>query len=88
MSIPMTAIEVLDREYPEIRAKILQLAASFDRMGRAEGSLDEDPRLRQLREAVEVLRDEREGRAERVQMLFSDTYDGDWRDTFGIATSR
>lgn len=88
MSIPMTAIEVLDREYPEIRAKILQLAASFDRMGRAEGSLDEDPRLRQLREAVEVLCDEREGRAERLQMLLSDAYDDGWRKTFGVVTSR
>ncbi len=34
---PMAAQAVLDREYLEVRAKILELAATFDRMERGGG---------------------------------------------------
>ncbi len=84
MSIPMTASEVLDREFLEIRAKILEVAAALDRLERAEGSVSEDPRLRRLLEAVERLREERADRAEQVQLLFSRPYQDDWRQAFDL----
>ena len=52
MLLPLTAPEVLNREFLEIRCKILELAAAFDRLNRADGSVIEDPRLARLREAV------------------------------------
>ena len=40
-----TASEVPDRELPEIRAGLLQLAAQLDRLDRAQGSALDDARL-------------------------------------------
>ena len=46
----LSAPEVLNREFLEIRCKILELAAAFDRLERADGSLNDDPRLARLRQ--------------------------------------
>ena len=80
----MKAPDVLDREYLEIRAKILELAASFDRLGRGEGAIHGDPRLQQISEALDVLRAEMEDRAEQIQLIFSRPYDDEWQDRFQI----
>lgn len=84
MSLPLTAPEILNREFLEIRCKILDLAASFDRLARADGSLDGDPRLARLQQALSLVRDESASRAEQVQMLFSRPYDDDWQATFKL----
>ena len=39
MSLPLSAPEVLSREFLEIRAKILEIAAAFDRLERAAGDV-------------------------------------------------
>lgn len=88
MSIPMTASQVLDREYLEIRAKILELAASFDRLDRAEGVVANDPRLSLMREAIDVLQSDAEDRAEQIQLIFSLHYDDEWQKKFDMAASR
>lgn len=75
----MTKQEVLDRDFLRIRWLILELAASLDRLDRAQGTQDGDPRLEQLRKAVKCLTEESERRAERVQLVFSREYDPDWR---------
>ena len=80
--------EVLDREYLEIRAKILELAASFDRFDRGDGSVDGDPRLSLIHEALQVLQGENGDRAEQVQLIFSRQYEDDWREKFDLQTSR
>ena len=87
MSPPLTAPEILNREFLEIRCKILDLAASFDRLTRAEGALDEDARLDRLRAALTIVRNEPEDRAEQVQMLFSRPYDENWQNTFHLKRS-
>jgi hypothetical protein len=91
---PPTAVQVLERHFLEIRCKILDLAAALDRIDRAAGAAESragngrsnfyDPRLEQLREGVKLLLACEPGRAERVQMLFSDPYDADWRQQYGI----
>jgi hypothetical protein len=83
-AMPLSAAEVLNREFLEIRCKILDLAAAFDRLGRAEGSLESDPRISRLREAIQIVLDEPEGRAEQVQMLFSRPYEDGWLDTLKV----
>lgn len=88
MSIPMTASQVLDREFLEIRAKLLELAASFDRLDRAAGAVASDPRLRLIREAIDVLQSDAEDRAEQVQLIFSLHYDDQWQTKFGMASGR
>ena len=84
MSMPMNASSVLDREYLEVRAKILELAASFDRLDRAHGSVDGDPRLSLIQEALQILQQEHEDRAEQVQLIFSRQYEDDWREKFDL----
>lgn len=85
---PMPSSDVMDREFLEIRAKILQLAASFDRLDRGEGSVADDPRLSQLREALEVLLQDQPERAETIQIVFSRPYDDQWQDEFNISIKR
>lgn len=83
--MPLTALEVLNREFLEIRCKILDLAAALDRLDRAEGSLEDDPRLAAVRSALAVLTEREPERAERVQMIFSRPYDVAWQKTFDLA---
>ena len=86
MSIPMTAANVLDREFLEMRAKVLELAASLDRMARAAGDVGEDSRLRKLKQAMQVVvSEDREDRAEQVQQIFSREYDPNWRQDFQLS---
>jgi hypothetical protein len=79
MPIPLDAPEVLNREFLEIRAKLLEIAAALDRLDRAEGSVDGDPRLTGIEQALAVLQRRGEGRAERIQLIFSREFDEDWR---------
>ncbi len=75
----MPAAQSLNRDFLEIRAKILELAACFDRLDRGEGDVDADPRMRQIVDGVNVLIDGRPDRAERLQLIFSQPYEDGWR---------
>jgi hypothetical protein len=84
----MNAKQVLDREFLEIRCKILEIAAALDRQDRADGFVDSDPRVRSLREALQVLLSDGPNRAELVQMIFSRQYEPNWREEFGVSGKR
>ncbi len=81
MSMTRQAAEVLERDFPAIRHQILNVAAALDRIARAEGgdAVGEDARMVKIREAIEVLGESGESRAERVQLVFSRAYDPQWR---------
>jgi hypothetical protein len=81
-SRPITA--VFEQEYLPIRAKILEIAAALDRLQRASGSIEADPRRSQIRAAIEMLLRSDDDRAEQVQLIFSRPYDDQWQDKFGI----
>lgn len=83
MSLPLDAPEVLNREFLEIRARLLQVAASLDRLDRAEGDMSADPRILKIREALEILAGDEADRAERIQLVFSRPYESGWKATFG-----
>ncbi len=61
---------VIDRDFLEHRAKLIDLAAFLDRCERAEGC--DDFRLRALRAAIPLLIDGQSERARRVLESFSD----------------
>ena len=88
MQVPIDTQELLDREFLEVRAKILQLAASFDRMDRAEGSVAEDPRLHKIQQALDVLRDAAADRAEQIQLIFSRAYEDDWQAKYDVPSGQ
>jgi hypothetical protein len=80
----MPAREVLDREFLEVRAKILEIAASLDRLDRGDGTVASDPRYANLTQGISVLLESDPARAERVQLLFSRPYEDEWRESLGI----
>jgi hypothetical protein len=81
MPTALSAPQVLDREFLQIRAKILQIASSLDRLDRAEGSVGADGRLADIRQGLAVLASQQPDRAEQIQLIFSLPYDDDWRST-------
>ncbi len=76
-----TAREIFEREYLLLRGKLIEVAAVLDRVARAEGTVDNDPRMQQIRQALQALADSdgEDRRAERLLMLFSLPYDPQWR---------
>ena len=92
MAIRRSKSDVLNRDFLEVRSRILDLAAALDRLDRAPRSSTESPdsRVAQLRQSLEALLEPGPGRAETVQRLFSLEYDPEWRNRFeiGAATER
>lgn len=85
MATQLSAKETFDREFLEIRCKILELAAAFDRLDRGEGGAPTERRLEQIRAALAVLLEDQADRAERVQMIFSRAYETSWQQSFKLA---
>ena len=78
MPSPRDAEFVLNRDFLEIRARLLDLAASLDRLDRAPDTPPVDRRLAQTHQAIEALREPGPGRAETIQRIFSLEYDPHW----------
>jgi len=74
MPTPLSASQTLEREFLGFRCRLIELAATLDRLDRAEGRVNDDPRMTQIRRALEVLAADVPDRTERVQMLFSLPY--------------
>jgi hypothetical protein len=83
-----TAADVLSREFLEIRAKILELAAALDRLDRAEGEVGADPRMERIHGGLAALAEAGPGRAEQVQMIFSLAYQEGWQRDMAMKQSR
>lgn len=77
------ASEVLNREFLEIRAKILELAAALDRLDRADGDVSADPRMERICRGLAAVSAGGSERAETVQMIFSLAYQEGWQREFG-----
>ncbi len=82
-----SAKDVLEQEFLQIRAKILEVAAFFDRLEAAELESEAIASSRQLdllRGGVGLLGDDQGSKAERVQLLFSREYESAWREQFDV----
>ena len=75
-----TATQVLDRHFLEMRCTLLDLAAALDRIERSDGYRDakHDPRYARLQQGISMLLAHGDDRAEKIQMLFSDSYEDGW----------
>jgi hypothetical protein len=65
----------LDATFLEMRWRALSLAADLDRIERADGGkqlMASDPRVAKLKDALKMLVQNEPGRAEKLQMIFSD----------------
>lgn len=78
---PLTAKDALDRHFLEARCKIIEIAATLDRIDRGEGAAEvtRDPRIARLRQAVDLLLEDTPGRVERCQHVFSLEFEEGWR---------
>ncbi|MGB7342787.1 MAG: hypothetical protein WBD20_01110 [Pirellulaceae bacterium] len=84
-----TSNEILDEKFLDIRAKLLEVAADFDRIDRAAGETSvlsgRSAEIRErLDEATKILLSEGPDRAERLQILFSRPYESSWRSEMQI----
>ncbi len=82
-----TAKQIFNETYLSTRAKLLEIAATLDRLDRASaGSSLDDPRRAIVDEAIQILlTDTAEAdRAQRLQQLFSRPYDSQWRSTLEV----
>ena len=89
MTANRTKADVLNRDFLEVRCKIIEVAASLDRLDRAPVTPLEPPdsRLALLRQGIEALLEPGPGRAETIQRLFSLEYDSQWRQRFGLESN-
>lgn len=76
----LTGPQILDRYFPEVRARLIEVAAVMDRLNRANEhsgtTTVDDERLAMLHESLQVLAENstRPNKAERIQMIFSDPH--------------
>lgn len=80
----MDAKQILDRQFLEMRARILELAASLDRLERAEGEVADERQMVGILKGLTLLNDGESDRANRVQLLFSREYDENWVKEFQV----
>lgn len=84
MATARSAEQILDEEFLTVRAKLLEVAAAFDRFDRGSGDAGADPRHATLVEAAGLLMTRGPDRAERLQLLFSREYEPGWRSEMGV----
>jgi hypothetical protein len=84
MPASQSSREAIDREFLPTRAKILEIAATLDRVSRAGDESVDDPRWSRLLEAMKLVLERDRDRVERVQLLFSRAYDENWRETLHV----
>jgi hypothetical protein len=84
MSHSLNAAAVLDQEFLDLRAELLQAAARLDRLDRASDASLDDPRINAIRRALQVLSGNEAGRAEKIQLVFSRSYMPDWRKELNL----
>jgi len=82
MPIAPAASDVFDREFLGVRARLIDIAATLDRIDRAGGLPDDNPRLDQIRRSARLLATDAPDRAAQIQMLFSLPYRDDWREEY------
>jgi hypothetical protein len=83
MPTARSASEVLNRDFLPLRAGLISLAAAMDHIGRAEGSVANDPRWNTIQQGLQILAAKTPDRAERLQLLFSLPYRENWAEGGG-----
>ncbi len=79
-----SATQIVADEFMIARAKILELAATLDRIERASGSVDDSKNMQLLVQGMHILIDDQVEKAKRVQLLMSRDYDPNWQNLMSI----
>lgn len=88
MKKPRTGEMIVSESFLEVRAKLLEVAATLDRIDRcSEGApLESDAAEKRtlIAKAIEMVSSPDPGRAEKLQQLFSREYESQWRSKMGV----
>lgn len=73
---PLAAARILDEQFLTVRSKLIDVAATLDRLDRAAANekasaIESDPRIETIRQAVKLLLEAGPDRAEKMQLIFS-----------------
>ena len=82
-----SAEQILDESFLDVRAKLIEVAATLDRIQRASadgGGLADDTRRQKLDAAIRVLLESTPDRSAKLQQLFSRLYDSHWREEMNL----
>jgi len=84
-----SADEILDESFLQVRAKLLEIAATLDRIDRAgqphtELSVAQQNQRQKLDDALRICLGDSPDRAAQIQQLFSRRYEDSWRKTMQL----
>lgn len=85
---PRDAERILNEEFIIARSKILELAATLDRLDRAPGQIKNTTSQKLLEQGLAILCDDQPEKAKRVQLLMSRQYDPEWRTNLDVDAGR
>ena len=88
VSTPRTADKILLDEFLVARSKILEIAATLDRLDMAPGDVSSMHQMQRLKAGIEILHDAHGQKAERLQLLMSREYDPRWRTNLNVDAGR
>ena len=79
-----TAQQIVLEDFMIARARIVELAATLDRIERATGDVDDSKNMQLLMQGMHILCDDEVEKAKRVQLLMSRQYDPHWQAQMSI----
>jgi hypothetical protein len=82
--VERTAEQVVADEFLIARAKILELAATLDRIERASGDIEDSKQMQLIAHGLQILCDDEVEKAKRVQLLMSRQYDPHWQQQMSM----
>lgn len=94
-----TKLDILQETFLTVRAKLLEIAATLDRIDRAEAGeskIEDDLRYLKLQQGIHLLLADTEtiknsaasSRAELIQLLFSRVYEESWPEQYELNLQR
>jgi hypothetical protein len=80
-----SAAQIIAEEFMIARAKIVELAATLDRIERASGNVEDSRNMQLLVQGMHILIDDQFEKAKRVQLLMSRDYNPNWQNLMSIS---
>ena len=84
ISAERSAQQIVAEDFMIARARIVELAATLDRIERATGDVDDSKNMQLLMQGMHILCDDEVEKAKRVQLLMSRQYDPQWQTQMSI----
>jgi len=84
IAVERSAQQIVAEDFMIARARIVELAATLDRIERATGDVDDSKNMQLLMQGMQILCDDEVEKAKRVQLMMSRQYDPHWQTQMSI----